>query len=316
MTMNRKLKIVLMGTTDFAVPAMKQLAAAGHEIVCVVCQPDRPNQRGKKIKVLPVKAAALEMGLSVFQPERIKTPDAVAALKALDADLFVVAAYGQILSQEILDIPKMGCLNIHGSLLPKYRGAAPIHHAIIDGCTETGVTIMQLDAGMDTGDMLKKGCIPVTDDTTVGELYDAMAELGAVLMIETIDGLLDGTVVPEKQDPNEATYADKLDHETGRVIWTETSSRIMRRINGTTPFPGAYTLIGGEKMKCFSPEKVTDDSAHLPGTILFADRKNGLVIRTADGAVRLNEIQMPGKKRMAAKDYFLGNHLEIGTVLG
>ena len=314
--MIRKLNVVVMGTTDFAVPALNHLVEAGHHVVACVCQPDRPNQRGKKIKYLPVKARALELGIPVLQPEKIKTPEAIAELQTLNADLFVVAAYGQILSQTILDMPAYGCINIHGSLLPAYRGAAPIHHAIMDGLDETGVTIMQMDAGMDTGDMLMKGVVHITETSTVGEIHDALAELGASLLIETIDGLLEGKIIPEKQDATLATYADKLDRDTGKINWCADSKTVLRQINGTTPFPGAYTEMGDVKIKCFTPEILESNANAVPGTILTADTKAGLIVKTADGAIKLHEIQMPGKKRMQATDYFRGNSIETGTLLG
>lgn len=316
--MNRKISIVLMGTTDFAVPALNVLADAGYDIAAVVCQPDRPNQRGKKIRFLPVKERALALNLPVYQPEKIRDPEAVAYLRDLGADLFVVAAYGQILSQEVLDIPPMGCINIHGSLLPEYRGAAPIHHAIIDGCDETGVTIMKMDAGMDTGDMLSKACVPITDHTTVGELHDELAELGASLLLETISGLMKGRIIPEKQDEGRATYAEKVDRETGKINWTDNRKKILRRINGTTPFPGAFTMLEDLKIKCFEPEaaELSDFEADvLPGTILCADTQKGLIVKCADGAIRIGSLQVPGKKRMKAVDYFRGNSISVGKRL-
>lgn len=313
--MSRKLKIVFLGTTAFAVPALDQLVAAGHEVLAVVCQPDRPNQRGKKIRILPVKERAIALNIPVMQPQRIRDPENEAALNAFGADLFVVAAYGQILSQAILDIPPMGCINIHGSLLPAYRGAAPIQRAIIDGCTETGITIMQLDAGMDTGDMLSKCTVSIHDQITADELENVLAEKGAALLVKTIEGLLDGSVKPEKQDHSIATYAEKLDRDTGRIQWQQQSHVILRLINGTTPQPGAYTLINNEKLKCFGPEIVADDSEAAPGTVLFANSKQGFIVKTGDGALRLKEIQMPGKKRMKAIDYFRGNAIPVGTVL-
>lgn len=284
--------------------------------MAVVCQPDRPNQRGKKVKFLPVKERAMALDIPVFQPEKVKTAESVAYLKSLEADLFVVAAYGQILSQEVLDIPPMGCINIHGSLLPAYRGAAPIHHAVIDGCTETGVTIMKMDIGMDTGDMLAKGCVPVDDSTTVGALHDQLAELGAELLIETIERLAKGQVIPEKQDDTKATYADKIDRETGKINWHAEKKTIIRLINGTDPFPGAYTMADGIKMKCFAPEAIENTTDAEPGTVLYADTKDGLIVKCPDGAIRVGMLQMPGKKKMRSQDYFRGNSIAVGKQLG
>lgn len=311
-----RLKVVLMGTTDFAVPALVKLVDAGHEVAAVVAQPDRPNQRGKKIKYLPVKAKALALGIPVLQPEKIKTPEMVQTLRDIGADVFVVAAYGQLLSEEILFMPRLGSVNIHGSLLPKYRGAAPVHHAIIDGETESGVTIMKMDIGMDTGDMLAKTVVPVTDETTVGELHDVLAEAGAELLLKTLDALDAGTLSAEKQDEALATYADKVDKHTGAVDWRASSHTILRQINGTDPFPGATTKKDGATVKLFKPVLKTCGQDEAPGTVLAADTKAGLVIKTGDGALEIGEIQMPGKKRMAARDYFRGNAIAVGTRLG
>ncbi len=308
-----KLRIVLMGTTDFAVPALNKLVEAGHDVAAVVAQPDRPNQRGKKIKYLPVKQRALELGIPVLQPERIKAPEAVEELRSLKADVFVVAAYGQILSEEILFMPPLGSVNIHGSLLPKYRGAAPVHHAIIDGEAESGVTIMKMDIGMDTGDMLSKVSVPIDAKTTVGYLHDLLAEKGAELLLDTLESLSDGSAVPEKQDESLATYADKVEKTTGKLDWNQTSFKILRRINGTDPFPGAYTELNGEKIKCFAPESLDYSGEELPGTVLQADTKHGLVVKTGDGALAVGEIQMPGKKRMLSKVYFNGNDIALGS---
>lgn len=308
------LRIVVMGTTDFALPALNALVEAGHKVVTVVCQPDRPNARGKKIKYLPMKARALELGIPVFQPEKIKTPEAVETLRSLKADLFVVAAYGQILSEEILYMPTYHSVNIHGSLLPKYRGAAPIHHAIMDGMTETGVTLMKMDIGMDTGDMLAKTVVPITETSTVGEIHDTLAQAGATLLVETIPSMVAGTVKAQKQDEAQATYADKVEKTTGCVNWNRETAMVIRQINGTDPFPGAYTTVDGAKMKCYRPLPVSGKGE--PGTILSADTKEGLVVATLDGALAITQIQMPGKKRMASQDYFRGNAMTIGEHLG
>lgn len=304
-----------MGTTDFAVPALEKLVKSGYQVVSVVAQPDRPNQRGKKIKFLPVKQRAIALGIPVMQPEKIKTSEAVEALRALEADVFVVAAYGQILSEEILVMPPMGSVNIHGSLLPEYRGAAPVHHAIIDGKKESGVTIMKMDIGMDTGDMLSKVVVPINETTTVGILHDILAQKGAELLIETLEGLVKGSIIPEKQNEVLATYADKVDKETGKVDWNGTTFEIIRRINGTDPFPGAYTLYQAEKVKCFDPKFIEWQGCEKPGTILTADVKDGLTVKTFDGAINIGTIQTAGKKRMASNVYFRGNTMQVGRVL-
>ncbi|MDD4507612.1 MAG: methionyl-tRNA formyltransferase [Eubacteriaceae bacterium] len=309
-------KIVMMGTTDFAVPALEALAKSNYQVVCVVCQPDRPNGRGKRVHYLPMKQKALSLGIPVFQPEKIREPEAVKKLSAMDADFFVVAAYGQILPQDVLDLPRKGCINIHGSLLPQYRGAAPIHHAIIDGASETGVTLMKMDAGMDTGDMLEKGVLPITDTTTVGEMHDALAELGAKLLIPTLDQLVAGKIEPIAQDDEQATYADKVDKHTGCIDWNQTGEKIRRRINGTDPYPGAYTMLNGNKMKCYSPKVILGEFQGEAGQIIKANPKDGLLIKTVDGCISLGEVQMPGKRRMEVTEFLRGHHLNLKTVLG
>lgn len=310
----KQLKVILMGTTDFAVPALEKLVEAGHDVLAVVAQPDRPNQRGKKIKFLPVKQKALELGIPVLQPEQIKAPETVEQLKSYHADVFVVAAYGQLLNEAILFMPPMGSVNIHGSLLPEYRGAAPVHHAIIDGKKEAGVTIMKMDIGMDTGDMLSKVTVPVTDQTTVGELHDLLAEKGAEVLITTLEALSNNSIQGIKQDDSQATYADKINKETGHINWNKTSFEIIRLINGTDPFPAAWTELDDMKIKCFSPVRSTLKKEAEPGTVLTADIKNGLIVKTGDGAVEIREIQVPGKRRMAVSDYLKGNQIETGSV--
>lgn len=310
----KSLKIVLMGTTDFAVPALDALVNAGHSIAAVVCQPDRPNARGRKTVFLPVKKRALELSIPILQPERIKDPEEIETLRALSADVFVVAAYGQILSEEVLNIPPLGAINIHGSLLPEYRGAAPIHHAIIDGKDKTGVTIMQMDAGMDTGDMLLKGEVPITETTTVGGLHDQLAKLGGELIVSALKGLAAGNITPEPQNDDAATYADKIDREIGHIDWTQSSFQVLRRINGTDPYPGSYGMIDGARYKLFKPEIVTTSGDEKPGTILTAENSNSIVIKTGDGGLAICEIQAPGKRRMAVDAYLAGNHLPMGTV--
>lgn len=309
------IRVVMMGTTDFAVPALKKLCDGGFDVVCVVCQPDRPNGRGKKMRPLPMKKTAQALEIPVFQPDKIRDSEAVAYLKSLDPDFFVVAAYGQILSQEVLDIPTYGCINIHGSLLPKYRGAAPIHHAIIDGEKETGVSIMKMDIGMDTGAVYKKVVIPITETTTVGAMHDEMAEQGAEALIPVLQEIYTGTARAVPQNPDEATYADKISKETGRIDWKQPSAKIIRRINGTDPWPGAWCQYRSQKMKCFAPKMMHQAASNHPGTVVSADSQNGLIVAAADQLIEIQEIQMPGKRRMKAKDYLRGNAIEIGEVL-
>jgi methionyl-tRNA formyltransferase len=313
----KQLNIVLMGSTDFAVPALNALVAAGHRICGAVCQPDRPNTRGKKVTFLPLKKQAIALGIPVYQPERIGSEEGLEILRSFKADLFVVAAYGQILSKDVLSIPPLGCINIHGSLLPEYRGAAPVQRAVLDGCTETGVTIMQMDVGMDTGDILSQQAVPITAKTTMGELYETLAVEGAQLLVRTIADLSAGSILPQPQDENRATYAQKVDKETGHICWDAPGDFILHQINGTDPAPGAFTLFKGQKMKCFKPVLLSGTFPLVaPGTVLESGVKTGLVIKTGDGALNLGEIQMPGKKRMAAADYLRGNAIPQGEILG
>lgn len=311
----KNIKVIFMGTTDFGVPALESLVAAGYEVQAAVCQPDRPNKRGKKVEILPLKAKALELGITVLQPEKIRDTQFVEVLKNFQSDIFVVAAYGQILSREILEIPNYGALNIHGSLLPDYRGAAPIQRAIIDGKKKTGVTIMLMSEGMDTGDMLSKAEYPITESTTFLDLYRSLSLLGGHLLIETMEKFLAGALKPVPQDNSVATYAEKILKDTGYINWHKSSREILYLINGTDPVPGAYIVYNDEKIKCFSPEIVIWEGHEKPGTIVIADDREGLVIKTQDGALRIGSIQAPGKKRMEATVFLRGRKMAIGTIL-
>lgn len=309
--MTDKLRVIVMGSSDFAVPALEKLAQDdAYDVLLAVVQPDRPNARGKnKVIPLPMKKKAQELGIDVYQPENI-SKEGEEKLRELKPDLMVVAAYGQILRKNILDIPAYGTLNIHGSLLPHLRGAAPVHHAIIGGDDVSGVTIMLLDEGMDTGDMLTKAEVPITPTTTAGELHDTLAKIGSDLLMQTIPGYIAGEIKPQAQDSSLADYADKVDKHTGEVNWDQTSFQVLRQINGTDPFPGAFsTLSNGKKIKLFEPEIVEMPVQNKPGTILKKDRREGLVIQTADGAIRIGSLQMPGKKRMKTDVFFVGNQL-------
>ncbi|WP_286808106.1 methionyl-tRNA formyltransferase [Acetobacterium sp. MES1] len=311
----KNIKVIFMGTTDFGVPALESLVAAGYEVQAAVCQPDRPNKRGKKVEILPLKAKALELGITVLQPEKIRDTQFVEVLKNFQSDIFVVAAYGQILSREILEIPNYGSLNIHGSLLPDYRGAAPIQRAIIDGKKKTGVTIMLMSEGMDTGDMLSKAEYPITESTTFLDLYRSLSLLGGHLLIETMEKFLAGALKPVPQDNSVATYAEKILKDTGYINWHKSSREILYLINGTDPVPGAYIVYNDEKIKCFSPEIVIWEGHEKPGTIVIADDREGLVIKTQDGALRIGSIQAPGKKRLEATVFLRGRKMAIGTIL-
>lgn len=308
-----------MGTPDYAAEALRALIKAGHEITAVVTQPDKPKGRSKELIPSPVKVCALEHGIPVMQPVRIKTAEAIADLKQYQADVYVVAAFGQILSQEILDIPKYRSLNIHASLLPKYRGCSPIQHVIIDGEEKTGITIMQMDAGIDTGDMLYKKEIAIGANDNYETLHDKLMVLGGEAIVEALQLLEEGKLVPEKQKGEESCYAPMIDKKMGKVDFTKTAVEIDRLIRGMTPWPSAYTTYHGKQMKIWKAIPVCDDNAleqgACPGEIVAVD-KESLLVATGAGKLRILELQLEGKKRMSTKDFLLGVKMQPGEVLG
>lgn len=330
------MKIIFMGTPDFARAALEKIIEAGHEVVLVVTQPDKPKGRSGELQVSDVKECALEHGLPVFQPVRIKLPENVAELRKYDADIYVVAAFGQILSQEILDIPRLGCVNIHASLLPEYRGAAPIQQAILDGRKETGVTIMQMAAGMDTGDILTQRTIPIAEDETGGGLFDKLSALGAELIVETLPKLERGEITPVPQDEDRATKCGKLSKDMGRIHWSDDADKLRNLVRGLNPWPSAYTSLNKKSFKIWRAKalmelefrqmakelgdgkdgvraKALDDKAY--GTVM-AVLRDSLVVLTGDGYLQLFEVQLEGKKRMPVKDFLMGYKLEVGAKLG
>lgn len=305
-----------MGTPDFAVPSLRALLENGYEVVGVFCQPDRPKGRGHKLAACPVKELAESAGIPVFQPERIKREEGVAMLKSCAPDLCVTAAFGQLLSQEILDIPPLGTVNVHSSLLPKHRGSAPVNWSIIKGDEVTGVTTMFTDKGMDTGDILMMRETPIGPKENAGELTDRLAVMGAELLLETIRALEAGTLVRIPQDHEAATYEPKMDKELGRIDWSRPAQEIDALVRGTTPWPGAFTTLGDQTIKVFALDVQEGDASGAPGEIVAADAKRGLVVACGDHDVRLEQIQMPGAKRMNAKDYLRGHTMETGACLG
>ena len=311
------MKIVFMGTPDFARSALEKIIEAGHEVVLVVTQPDKPKGRSGELQVSDVKACAMEHGLPVFQPVRIKLPENVAELKKYDADIYVVAAFGQILSQEILDIPRFGCVNIHASLLPKYRGAAPIQQSIIDGEKETGVTIMQMAAGMDTGDILLQRAVPIDENETGGGLFDKLSELGAELIVEALPMIERGELTPVPQDEEKATKCGKLSKDMGLIDFEKDAVSIRNLVRGLNPWPSAYTFLDGKMLKIWDVKVVTDleESEAENGTIV-AVSKDSFTVKTKDGYLEVLELQLEGKKRMKAKDFLLGYKLTLGCKLG
>lgn len=272
------MRIVFMGTPDFAVPSLRALIDNGYDVVGVFCQPDRPKGRGHKLAACPVKETAEAAGIPVFQPERIKRAEGVEALRSLAPDLCVTAAFGQLLSQEILDIPRLGTINVHASLLPRHRGSAPINWCVMMGETVTGITTMYTDIGMDTGDMLLKAETPIGETETAGELSDRLSELGAQLLVRTLRELEAGTLKRTPQNPDEATYEPKLDKEIGRMDWTKTAREIDCLVRGATPWPGAFTTTADGAIKIFSVKPLHTGPSGAPGEIIAADAKKGLVV--------------------------------------
>lgn len=319
------MRVVFMGTPDFAVEALEAILQAGHQLAAVVTQPDRPKGRGKELQVSPVKACAMAHGLAVFQPVRIKAPEAVEALRGFGADIFVVAAFGQILSEEILGMPKYGCVNIHASLLPKYRGAAPIQRAIMEGEKITGVTIMQMDKGLDTGDMLMKAEVPIDARETGDSLHDKLAQAGAKLIVAALPLIEAGSLHPERQREEEATYAKMLAKSMGKIDWSLEANALDRQIRGLISWPGAFTLFRGKTLKIWEQEPVAegalageggaDASDRAPGRILRVERE-AFYVQTGDGILRVTAVQPEGKRRMAVKDFLLGYPVMAGEKLG
>ena len=310
-----RMKIVFMGTPDFAVGALEALVEAGHEVVAVVTQPDKPKGRGKEMQQTPVKVCALKHNIEVFQPVKIKHKEAVEVLRGYGADLFVVAAFGQILSKEILDMPKYGCVNIHASLLPKYRGAAPIQWAILDGEKETGVTIMQMNEGLDTGDMLTKVVVPIEENDTGESLFDKLAEAGAKLLVETIPQIEAGTLKPEPQDDSFSTYAKMIKKEMGLIDWKKEAIVLERLVRGMNSWPSAYTHFNGKTLKIWEAGIETQNSDAAPGTVIEVT-KNNIKVQTGQGLLVLKQVQLEGKKRMDVSAFLLGYKVEAGNLLG
>lgn len=306
------MRIVFMGTPDFAVPTLKALVENGYEVVGVFTQPDRPKGRGNKVVASPVKEYAVSQNIPVFQPERIKR-DGVEDLKALKPDLCVTAAFGQILSQEILDIPTHGTFNVHASLLPKHRGSAPIAWAIMQGDKEAGVTTMVTFRGIDNGDMLLKAATPIQTGETTAELTERLSHIGADLLIETVKQLEAGTLVRTPQNEAEMTYDPMLTKEMGIIDWTMTAQEIVNRVHGLNPWPGCSTAMAGGRLKILRAATTVGSGA--PGEIIMADPKAGLVIAAGEGAVSVLQLQAPGGKPMNAKDYLRGHPMQVGSVL-
>lgn len=311
------MRIVFMGTPDFAVGSLQALCESGkHEILAVVTQPDRPKGRGNKLLQTPVKEYALAQGLTVYQPQKVKTPEFVELLHELQPELIVVAAFGQFLSKEILELPKYGCINVHGSLLPKYRGAAPVQWMVLNGEQTAGVTTMYMDRGLDTGDILLMRETEVGENETAGELFDRLAAMGADLISETLARLPEG-IARTPQDDSASTYVSVLDKSMAVVDWTKSAQEVHNLIRGLDPWPVALTTREGGRLKLFQSRLTGRTAQAAPGTVVEADPKSGLFVACGDGGVlQILEVQMVGKKRMPAGDYLRGHAMQPGTVLG
>lgn len=310
------MKIVYMGTPDFAVPPLKALVENKYQITAVVTQPDRPKGRSKTPAPSPVKETALQYGLSVYQPEKIRAAESIAYLKELNPDIIVVAAFGQIIPQEILDLPKYGCINIHASLLPKYRGASPIQRAVIDGEKEAGVTIMKMGMGLDTGDMISQAKVTLRPDETGGSLFDTLAQLGADLLVRTLPSIFDGSAVYEKQPEESPTpYASMITKQMGRMDFTKSAAELERLVRGLNPWPSAYTSLNGKTLKVWKSFVSNEKTDAAPGTVLKAGA-DGISVACADSVLVLTEIQLEGKKRMETEAFLRGHKIEAGIVLG
>lgn len=307
------MKMIFMGTPDFSVPALKALAEQGHQVIAVVTQPDKPKGRGKAVQMTPVKEAALELNIPVYQPVKVREEGFLQQIEAMEPEVIVVAAFGQILPQRLLDIPKYGCINIHASLLPKYRGAAPIQWVIIDGEKETGITTMQMNAGLDTGDMLEKAVVPIDPEETGGSLHDKLSAAGGKLILSTLDKLEKGQLVPVPQTEENTCYAKMLDKALGKIDWNQDAQRIERLIRGLNPWPSAYTGLEGKTLKLWQAKVVEEDYPGQPGQVVKAG-KNELLIKTGKGTLSVLSLQLEGKKRMDTGAFLRGYPVSEGTI--
>ena len=321
------MRIVFMGTPDFSVPALKALVEAGHQVIAVVTQPDKPKGRGKEVQMTPVKIQAMEYGIPVYQPAKVREASFVEVLQGMEADVYVVIAFGQLLPKAVLELPKYGCINIHESLLPKYRGAAPIQWCVIDGERETGITTMMMDVGLDTGDMLEKTVIPIEEKETGGSLHDKLSLAGGALILSTLKKLEEGTLVRTPQTDEGTCYAKMLTKSLGDIDWNQSAVSIERLIRGLNPWPSAYTLWNGKTIKIWSADVTTSREAAAflsesgvpsetgitPGTVVCSD-KHSLVVCTGDGLLSVRELQMEGKKRMDTPAFLRGYPIPEGDV--
>ena len=311
------MRVVFMGTPDFSVGTLEAIIAAGHEVAGVVTQPDKPKGRGKTMLPTPVKEEALKHGFPVYQPVKVRDPEFLQVLEKLEPDIIVVAAFGQIIPKSILELPKYGCINIHASLLPKYRGAAPIQQAVIDGEKESGVTIMRMGTGLDTGDMISRIVVPIAKDETGGTLFDKLAEAGAKLLVETLPHIFDGTAVYEKQPEESPTpYAGMITKQMGLINFGKSAAELERLVRGLNPWPSAFTFWNGKTLKVWESFVVKSEETGAeksePGTVVKTDKK-GIYVACGEDVLVLSQVQLEGKKRMDADAFLRGCHIETGS---
>lgn len=312
------MKIVFMGTPDFAAKSLEKLIESKHEICAVITNPDKPANRGYELQMSPVKKLALDNGLEILTPLKIKNNEEIKEkLRSYDADIFVVVAYGKILPKDILDMPRLGCVNVHGSLLPKYRGAAPIQFAVINGDEKTGITTMLMDEGMDTGDMLLKEEYKILDEDTAESVFEKLSELGGNLLLETLEKLEKGEITPIKQNEEEATYCTMLSKKDGEMDFNMTTNKLFSFVRGMTPWPSAYTFLDGKMLKVLDIDKsVKDQYSDFNVGEVVKTSKDGILVKTLDGVILLTKVQLEGKKAMNADEFLRGNKIEDGKKLG
>lgn len=308
------MNIIYMGTPDFAIPSLVSLYNEGHNISLVITQKDKPKGRGKKLQFTPVKEKALELNLEVFQPDNVNSIESVDKIKGINPDFIIVAAYGQILRKEILDTPKYGCLNVHASLLPKYRGAAPINWAIINGETNTGISIMKMEEGLDTGDVILEEAVAIEENDDYLTLHDKLASLGGKLIVKAIEEILNNNASYTPQDHNKSSYASMISKDLGRINWNKSGNEISNLVRGLKPWPNAFTEYKGEIVKIHRVKFAEEISGDTPGKITKVN-KNGIFVSVVDGTIIIEELQFPGKKVLTVSQYLAGNSIEEGSIL-
>lgn len=307
------MRIMFMGTPEFAAQSLRTMVEDGRNVVCVITQPDKPKGRGYEMAMPEVKKYALEKGIDVFQPETLKGGAILPLLEKYNPDIIIVVAYGKILPEYILEFPRLGCINIHGSLLPKYRGAAPIQRAVIDGEKKSGVTSMYMEKGLDTGDMLLWEEVEITPDMTAGELHDILAVLGGKVLLETLDKAENGTLNPIKQDDALSTYASQLTKAEGEIDWSKSNTEIINKIRGLNPWPMAYSFLNGKRFVIDAASPINENGT--AGSVIKAS-KDGIVVACGNGSVLIKNIKIEGKKKMSVEDYLRGHNIDTGTILG